>query len=114
MVCYVKGISAKKLASKGDISVFFGDNLPAAKDPVPSCALVCMTMFGNVYVHVQKRAGDQYQCNDRDKDSDYFLCPVAKRIIIIPNYIFSSILIHEDNTIYDVIKFFLNRQIITD
>ena len=30
-----------------------------------------MTLFGKVYVHVPKRAGDQYQCNERDKDSDY-------------------------------------------
>ena len=45
----------------------FGDNSLAAKDPVPPCALVCMTLFGNVYVHVQKRAGDQYQCNERTK-----------------------------------------------
>ena len=49
----------------------FRDNSPAAKDPVPTCALVCMTLFGNGYVPVQKRAGDQYQCNERDKDSDY-------------------------------------------
>ena len=35
--------------------------------PVPTCALVCVTLFGNVYVPVQKRAGDQYQCNEKDK-----------------------------------------------
>ena len=56
-----------------------------------------------VYVHVQKRAGDQYQCNERDKDSDYFH-PVAKRILIMQNDIFSIILIHEVNKIYDFIK----------
>ena len=27
----------------------FGDNSPAAKDPVPICALVCMTLLGNAY-----------------------------------------------------------------
>ena len=83
----------------------FGDNSPAVKDPVPStCVLVCMTLFGNVYVHVPKRAGDQYQCNERDKDSDSFQCPVAKRILIMQNDIFSIILIPEVNTIYDFIK----------
>ena len=66
MVCYVTGISAKTLASKRDISVFL-----AIIHPVPTCTLVCMTLFGNVYVHVQKRAGDQYQCNETDKNSDY-------------------------------------------
>ena len=54
-----------------------------AEDPVPPCALVGMTLFRNVYVHVQKRAGDQYQCNERDKYSDYLQCPVTKCIIII-------------------------------
>ena len=39
---------------------FFGDNSPAAKDANPTGALVCMTLFGKVYVHVPKRAGDQY------------------------------------------------------
>ena len=42
-----------------------------AEDPVPPCALVGMTLFRNVYVHVPKRAGDQYQCNERDKYLDY-------------------------------------------
>ena len=36
----------------------------AAKDQVPVCALVCMTLFGNVLVNVQKRAGDKYKCNE--------------------------------------------------
>ena len=81
----------------------FRDNSPAAKDPVPTCALVWETMFGNEYVHVQKRAGDQYQCNKRDKGSDYLQCLVSKLIIIMQNYIFSIILIYEDNKIYDFI-----------
>ena len=34
------------MASKRDISVFFRDNLPATKDPVPTCALVCVTQPG--------------------------------------------------------------------
>ena len=53
-ICQKVGIKKKYIC-------LFGDNSPAAKDPVPTCALVCMTLFGNVYVHVQKRAGDQYQ-----------------------------------------------------
>ena len=60
-------------------------------------------MFGNEYVHVQKRAGDQYQCNKRDKGSDYLQCLVSKLIIIMQNDIFSIILIYEDNKIYDFI-----------
>ena len=56
----------KTLASKRDTCLFY-DNSPAAKDPVPPCAHVCMTLFGSVYVHVQKRAADQYQCNEMDK-----------------------------------------------
>ena len=56
---------------------------------------------GNEYVPVQKRAGDQYQCNKRDKDSDYLQCIVSKLIIIMQNDIFSIILIHEDNKVYD-------------
>ena len=47
--------------------MFFDDNSPAAKDPVSPCTFVCLTMFGNVYVHVQKRAGDKYQYNETDK-----------------------------------------------
>ena len=35
------------------------ENLPAAKDPVPPRTLVCMTLFGIVYVHV--RAVDKYK-----------------------------------------------------
>ena len=65
----------------------------AAEDPVTPCALVGMTLFRNVYVHVPKRAGDQYQCNERDKYSDYLQCPVTKCIIILQNIIFSIILI---------------------
>ena len=52
-------------------------------------------MFGNVHVHVQKRAGDQYQCNERENDSDSFQCPVTKLILIMQNYIFSIVLIQE-------------------
>ena len=73
----------------------------AAEDPVPPCALVGMTLFRNVYVHVPKRAGDQYQCNERDKYSDYLQCPVTKCIIIMQNIIFSTILITK---FYDFIK----------
>ena len=75
-----------------------------AEDPVPPCAFVCMTLFRNVYVHVQKRAGDKYQCNERDKDSDYLHCPFTKWIIIMQNYIFIIILIHEVNQVYAFIK----------
>ena len=69
MVWNIKGISAKKWHQKE--FCLFRDNSPAAKDPIPTYTLVCMTLFGNEYVPVQKRAGDQYQCNERDKDSDY-------------------------------------------
>ena len=41
--------------------LFFDDNSLAATDPVLPYALVCMRLFGNVYVHAQKRAGDKYQ-----------------------------------------------------
>ena len=78
MVWYFKGISAKKNGIKNGYICLFRDNSPAAKDPVPTCALVCETLFGNDYVPVQKRAGDQYQCNARDKDSDYLHCLVSK------------------------------------
>ena len=87
-----KGYLQNKMHQK-EIYIFFDDNSPAAKDPVPPCALVCMTQFRNVYVHVQKRAGDKYQCNERDKNSGYFQCPVAKRILTMQNDIFSIILI---------------------
>ena len=97
---------SKLIIKHGHVTIFaitsFCDNSPAAKDPVPT--LVFMTLFGNVYVHVQKRASDQYQCNERDKDSDNFQCPVAKRILIMQNDIFSIILKHEVYTIYDFIK----------
>ena len=51
--------------------------------PVPTCALVWETLFRNEYVPVQKRAGDQYKCNERDKGSDYLQCLVSKLIIIM-------------------------------
>ena len=103
MTCYVKGISAKNGMKKRYICLF-DDKSPAAKDPVPPCALVCMTLFGNVYVHVQKRAGDTYQCNETNKNSGYFQCPVAKLIRIIQNDVFSIILIREINKAYNFIK----------
>ena len=31
-----------------------------------------MTLFGNVHVHVQKRAGDKYHCHETDQNSVYF------------------------------------------
>ena len=52
--------------------------------PVPPCALVCLTLFGNVYVHVQKRAGDTYHGNEMDKYNRYFQCQMAKLILINP------------------------------
>ena len=70
-ICYKFGIKKRYIC-------LFRDHLPAAKDPVPTCALVCVILFGNVYVPVQKRAGDQYQCNERDEDSDYLQCLVSK------------------------------------
>ena len=103
----------KKIGIKKSHICLFRDNSPAAKDPVPTCALVWETLFGNEYVPVQKRAGDQYKCNERDKGSDYLQCLVSKLIIIMQNDIFSIILIYEDNLrFYQV--FILNRQIITD
>ena len=65
--------------------------------PVPTCALVRMTMFRNVLVI-------NINAMETDKDSDYFKCPVAKLILIMQNDIFSIILIHEVDTIYDFIK----------
>ena len=63
-----------------------------------------MTMFGNVYVHVQKRAGDKYQCDETDTHSGYFWCPVAKLILIMQNDVFSIIFLRRVNKVYDVIK----------
>ena len=67
-----------KIWHQKELYLSFRDSSPAAKDPVPTCALVCGTLFGNEYVPVQKRAGDQYQCNEGDKDSDYLQCLVSK------------------------------------
>ena len=70
-ICYKFGVKKRYIC-------LFRDNSPAAKDPVPKCALVCMTLFGNVYVPVQKRAGDQYQWNESEKDHDDLQCLVSK------------------------------------
>ena len=67
-----------KIWHQKELYLSFSRSLPAAKDPVPTCALVWETLFGNEYVPVQKRAGDQYQCNERDKDSDYLQCLVSQ------------------------------------
>ena len=64
-----------------------------------------MPMFGNVYVHVQKRAGDKYQCNKTDKNSGYFPCPATKLFLIMQNDVFNIILIREVNKVYHLIKF---------
>ena len=73
-----KGYLLKICHKKKNYICLFRDSSPAATDPVPTCALVCMTLFGNEYVPVRKRAGDQYQCNERDTDSDYLQCLVSK------------------------------------
>ena len=83
----------------------FDDYSPAAKDLVPLCARVRMTLFRNVYVHVQKTDCDKYQCNVMDKRSAYFQCPVTKRILIMQNDVFIIIMICEVNTVHDFIKF---------
>ena len=80
MVWYVKRIPAKNLASKRDISVFFAIIYKQQKT-----RFLHVHLFGNVYVPVQKRAGDQYQCNETDEDSDYLQCLVSKWMIIMQN-----------------------------
>ena len=79
-----------------------GSVLPAACGVV---AIGPMTLFENVYVHVQKRAGDKYHSNETDKNSGYFQCPVTKLFLIMQNYVFIIILIREVNKIYDFIEF---------
>ena len=83
----------------------FDDNSPAGKDTDPPCALVCLTLHGNVYVHDQKRAGDKYQCNEMDNNCDYFQCPATKLFLIMHNDVFHIILICEINKVDDFIKF---------
>ena len=95
----------KKIRIKKRYICLFDDTSPEAKDPVHPCALVCMTLFGNVYFHVPKRVGDTYQCNETDTNSGYFLCPVAQLIRIMQNHVFSIILIHEVNQVYNFIIF---------
>ena len=63
-------------------------NSPAAKDPVPPCVLVCMTLFGNGYILVLKCASDKYRCNETDKNSGYFQYRVAKLIQIMQKDVF--------------------------
>ena len=77
----------------------FDDNSPAAKDLVPPCAL------GNVYVHVQKRAGDKYQCNETNKLVFISHVQATKLFLIMQHYVCNIILIREFNKVYEFIKF---------
>ena len=45
-------------------------------------------MYTWLYVHVQKRAGDKYKCNEMDKIAGYFPCPVTKLFPIMKNDVF--------------------------
>ena len=87
MVWYVKGISAKNLASISAISVFFAIIHQQQK-----------TRF--LHVHLSARP-----CSEKSMS-------LFRNDIYWQNDIFSIILIHEDNKVYQV--FVLNRQIITD
>ena len=64
--------------------------------------LICVTVLilnHDLFSYLQI---DQYQCNERDKNWDYFQCPAANRILIMQNNILSIILIHEVIQIYDL------------
>ena len=82
MVCYVKWYLPKSWYQK---EIYMS---------VCQCLVIIHQQQKTRFLHVhlpfrkhvcsfQKRPGDQYQCNERDKDSDYFQCPVAKRILTI-------------------------------
>ena len=64
-----------------------------------------MTLFGNVHVDVQKRAGDtmSYQCNETHIVA---MSNVQQSLMVImQNEVFSIILIREVNTVYNGIEF---------
>ena len=103
MLC--KSDICQNIGTKRRYICIFDDNSSAAKYPVPPCSLVCMTLLGNVYVHIQKRAGDKYQCNETDKNSGYFQWPATKLFLIMQNDVFNIILIRDVNKVYDFIKF---------
>ena len=98
------GISKGYLLKIWALSVFFAIIHQQQRTRFLHVDLFGETLFGNEYVPVQKRAGDQYQCNERDKYSNYLQCLVSKWIIIMQNDIFSIILKHKDNKVYDFIK----------
>ena len=84
-ICQILGINKRYIC-------LFGDNSPATKDPVPTCALV--PKLNVLAININAMKGTKI----------VIISNVAKRILIMQNDILSIILIHEVKKIYDFIK----------